>query len=764
MMLTGKGDGHLSWFIPGRPAPPPGPLARYRPAQAERAVGAYVRQFTRPGELVIDLFCQGATALREASLAGRRVLGFSVNPLLILITRLELRHCDAQALNRALTRLADSPKGETLLRHHLTALYRSACPHCGAPGEARWFAWDREEARPFRKMVDCPRCQEAREGPTDEEDRAAARRIPARGLAYYYALDRTVPLNHPARERAAELVALYTPRNLSALMDLVTRLEGLGADKETHLALAGVLLECFDLCSSLDSYGEVRPRPRTLRLPSRYLERNVWLCLQEGLSRLPCGTDTAMEIAEAPDVAALIEGKAGGCAVVECAARGVPKIVPPGSVALILADPPRPDGVFWALSALWTSWLWGPQAAQSMRPFLTRRRFEWEWHHRALRASLEAVAPLLTPEGHLLTLFSDPNLALLESVCLAACGAGYVLEGWGYSPQVGYRLVWSRRAKAKQPSLAPDAEALKQSIIAQTEEATLRSLRERGEPTGKPLLYGSIYAALAKSGLAASVVALPQGQHTDVFALVAEATRCGFERARLLQLAGQDEEALWWLPDARRTAEPLADRVELLMWELLARQPAWQLDELVNAVYAHFSGALTPELALVLLCADSYGLREGESLHLRPEDDPRRRAEEVKALYNELAKLGRRLGFTVRRGRGWEIRWLYGREEAYLFTLSATASLGRHLISRQPPGVGAQRCLVLPGGRARLVSFRLQRDPRLAQAVESGRWQFLKFRHLRHLLAEEELDRHALKTVLGLDPIVEQEAAQIPLF
>jgi hypothetical protein len=52
----------------------------------------------------------------------------------------------------------------------------------------------------------------------------------------------------------------------------------------------------------------------------------------------------------------------------------------------------------------------------------------------------------------------------------------------------------------------------------------------------------------------------------------------------------------------------------------------------------------------------------------------------------------------------------------------------------------------------------------LARAVEEGGWQFVKFRHLRQLLAEEELDRHALKTVLGLDPIVEREAAQIPLF
>jgi hypothetical protein len=75
-----------------------------------------------------------------------------------------------------------------------------------------------------------------------------------------------------------------------------------------------------------------------------------------------------------------------------------------------------------------------------------------------------------------------------------------------------------------------------------------------------------------------------------------------------------------------------------------------------------------------------------------------------------------------------------------------------------------QRCLVLPGGRAQLIGLKLQRDPRLVRAVEAGGWQFIKFRHVRRLVVEEELDRHALKTVLGLDPIAEQEAAQIPLF
>jgi hypothetical protein len=110
------------------------------------------------------------------------------------------------------------------------------------------------------------------------------------------------------------------------------------------------------------------------------------------------------------------------------------------------------------------------------------------------------------------------------------------------------------------------------------------------------------------------------------------------------------------------------------------------------------------------------------------------------------------------------VRWLGEGREAYVFDVSATVALGLHLLTRRAADEGAQRCLVVPGGRARLLGLELQRDPRLACAVEVDGWQFIKFRHLRRLVTEEELDRHALKTVLGLDPIIEQEAAQIPLF
>ena len=796
-------------FIPGTPGPPAMPLARYRPAQPLGAAAAYVGSLTQPGDLVVDLFCQGPAVVRETVALERRALGLSVNPLLIAATRMGLSPRDAAALNAAFTRLADSPKGDVRLRHHLASLYHSACPVCRAPGLAVWFAWDRDTNYPFEKAVRCPACGEVQQGALDEQDLRAVEHTRSRGLAYYYALDRVAPPGHPARERAAELVELYTPRNLSALMDLSMRLEGLEANEGTKLALAGVLLDCFDAGSSLDPYGEERPRPRTLRVPSRYVERNVWLCFEEAFSRLLA--ETVPPLPSPVEVSTLTKAQAGGYALDGRAARNVGEVIPPASVALIFADPPRPDGVFWALSALWAGWLWESPAARAMRPFLRRRRFDWDWHWRVLRSALAASGKLLTAGGHLVTLFSDAEESLLESACLAASGAGYVLEGWGYSPEVGYRLVWHKSeitngkwkiADSELQIAAVDVDALEREVMAVAEKAAVTALREREEPTSWALLHASACVEMVRCGLLARAAALLEdGDSTLAMSFINAAVRRAFQAAPMIQIADRERAGggLLWLQGPDHAADqvervaslpaghpvmsvaslpaepPLADRVEDLVRTLFVQRPDWGADELIEATYAGFPGHLTPDLTLVQVCVDSYSVREGETLRLRAEDEPQRRAAEVEALRADLAELGERLSFEVRRGDAGDMCWLEDGREVYAFAISATAALALFLLRPLPisaEGGGAdgasgevlQRCLVLPGGRAQLIGLKLQRDPRLVRAVEAGGWQFIKFRHVRRLVVEEELDRHALKTVLGLDPIAEQEAAQIPLF
>ncbi|MDW7991446.1 MAG: hypothetical protein RMK65_04750 [Anaerolineae bacterium] len=731
------------WFFPGEPQAPEGPLARYRPPVLATAAAHHIRTWTEPGALVLDLFCQGPAFIREALLAGRRAIGANANPVGLLIASLELEPTPPD-LRVALTRLGDTlketpGKRPVPLFRHILAFYRARCPTCRAEGTAEWFAWDRETRVPYAKAVRCPRCGPAQEGPTDEEDLVLARRFEPRGLAYHYLLDRAAPLGNPVRERAGELVDLYTPRNLTALMDILIRAEGMSADRPLRAALQGLLLEAMDRAAGLDPHGESRPRPRMLRLPGRFLERNVWFLLEEELERRLARTPPP-PVRRASSLQDLLSGTGPAYFLLPAAARDLPRHLPPGSVSLILADPPRPDGVFWALSALWSNWLWDTPISQALRPLLGRRRFDWDWHQEALQVALAAVAPLLAPDGHLVLLFAERNEDLVAAVSLAASAAGYDLVGWGASPEVGCQLVWRRRRETSPPAPLDTVSGL-------AAEALRECLRQRAEPSHRFVLHTAVYADLARR------------RAYGPFSGIVHAVREGWES---LDLELLDEDFLWLpsLESGPGAEVPLADRVEERVWSLLAEGSPQETEALMAALYGEFGGPLTPDPSLVYLCLQSYGETDGRTWRLREEDVPDRRREEIEALRRDLEALGRRLHFRLGRGRGWDLRWREKGRDVYLFRFSPTASLGVLRTVRVP--AGARPCLVIPGGRAELLAAKLRRDPRLARAVWETGWQLVKFRHLRRLAAEAT-SRRMFEVMLGLDPVVGPRGVQIRL-
>jgi hypothetical protein len=547
-------------------------------------------------------------------------------------------------------------------------------------------------------------------------------------------------------------------------MDLNRRLAGLEVAPGVKATLIAVLLDCFDRGSKLYPYGEDRSRPRTLRVPVRYLERNVWFSFEDGLSDL--GGEESPSFFEVDQTESLVRGDGEGHALVPRAARAIRDIVPPASVSLFLVDPPRPDGVFWALSALWATWVWSSPEARAMRPFLRRRRFDWEWQWRALRKALRSVGPCLTDEGALVTLSAPSDGPLLESVCLAASSAGYDLRAWGYAPETGYRLIWHWEGDRTPRSFGVDA--LKQKMVDAAKAAVVRILRHRGEPTSMSMLVAGGHASLVEKALLPSAVVLEDDVSAITFAI--DAVNQGFDAASIVELSEEGREPLWWLSNPPGGLDTLADRVETEVRALLAEGHVWVENDLVNAVYARLPASLTPDLALVQGCIESYGVRDGEGLRLRPEDDQHRRRREIEGMRENLITMGRGLGYYAVAGDVWDVRWLEGGRDAYGFVVASTAAVASYLLDSDLPTLQAnstgevRRCLVVPGGRAGLIDLKLQRDPRLTSAVKRDGWQFIKFRHLRRLMAKDDLDRYAFKTVLGLDPIVEQEGAQIPLF
>ncbi len=271
-------------LIPGTPIAPIFPLARYRSHHLSGVVRAIAESSTKPGDLILAVGAVAGAPIAEAVASGRRIIALDRNPIHLLWTHLDLAPVPLDRVQTALTQLGDLPKDGRPLISYINDLYATRCPHCGMRATAEWFAWDREAGRPYAKRVRCRSCETTYEGPVDRDDLAAAGDFPVRtGPAYHLALSRVVPPDDSAHERVAELVQLYTQRNLTALMNIINRLPQLHLPDDVFRAVTALVLEALDRGSSLLSASAPDERPRSLRPAQRFLEANVWMVLEQAI-------------------------------------------------------------------------------------------------------------------------------------------------------------------------------------------------------------------------------------------------------------------------------------------------------------------------------------------------------------------------------------------------------------------------------------------------------------------------------------------------
>lgn len=752
----------IEHFVPGVGGEQQGIASHLRWPIPAGVAEAYVMAYTEPGEWVLVPYCQGPVAIREILSAGRKALAVNFDPLLVLLARTELVLPAVRDLNGALAHLGDSSKQGVPLRRYLVDLYATVCPACARPAVADYFIWDKEQGQPIAKVLRCRVCGWDGQTAMEPEDWELLEQVPTQGMHYHYVLDRVSPPQQSGvrRARLEFLLELYSPRNLYALAELALKIESLFPEGPLQQALKTMLLDCLDRCSSLSPLPGSRARRRGLSRPGRFMERNVWVAFEEAAARLQAQAgEPVTGLADTLTAFLRSDGESVGF-LGEGLVRDLARALPPRELGLILTSPPLLDSAVWSLSYLWAAWLFGANAAAPLRPLLRQRTPDPTWYSRVMAGSLGALGGLLRDEGRLVLILSGQRRAVAEALVLAASQARL---GVTCLVQRGndYRL---ELAPAFPQTFALLDGALEEQIRGVSVEAAIDTIRARGEPVPRSVLHSALLHRLARRGLLTRA-SEPGAAEPSPLDLVAEQMAAALEDPVFVRLAAADSrEELWWLIEPGDVAPPLCDRVEAVAYQVLQNALALSEADFAARVCAEFPGSLTPDADLVTACLQAYGQEPTPGYwQLRREDLPDVRQAEQQTVVESLLALGRRLGYRVGVRAPFDAAWFEGEQTRALFAVRWQAVVSDTLALGEQ-AAGARLYLVIPGGRAALVSHKLARNPLWQRAVDEEGWWFIKYRHVRQLVDQAEVDEYTLRTIVGLDPIVERETAQLPLF
>jgi len=743
-------------YIPGSLLASPRPLARYLPPLPDGVVTEWLASQSPPipqGAWILDPFGASPRTAVELARAGYRVLVAANNPVARFLIEMAAHPPLASEFHAALADLSTARKGDERIEPHMRALYATECSRCGRTIMADSFLWERDAVAPYARLYTCPHCGDEGEHPSTPTDTERAT-ISIAGLHRTRALERVAPINDPDRAHAEEALAAYPPRAVYALFTLINKLDGLNLSPLRRRCLQALLLTTCDQANAMWAYPTTRERPKQLGVPPRYRENNIWLALETSIPLWATG-ESMVPFVTWPKQPETENTKTGCICIFEGRLRDLAVDLHDLNIGAVVAALPRPNQAFWTLSALWAGWLWGREAVGPFKAVLRRRRYDWAWHTTALASALKALTEHLPPGTPYISLIGELEPGFLKAATIASDIAGFDLRRMVLRDEnLPAYLEWVC-------SGPPVTNPVSGNIVSIIQSAADEYLSERGEPADYMHLVAaalqqlSITHAFRQTPVTTTSSERVDDHPADLFNHTQTAMREVFTyRGGFLRYGATEafDTGQWWLREDKKTAAPLADRVEIELVQHLINHPGCSFEDIDRRMCKIFPGLFTPGLGLLQVCLDSYGIQDPpESDHwiLRSEDTPANRRAEIELIHKQLQQLADRLGYNVKDDMA--LVWVDAKKlPHYWFYIKASAIFSEIILNSGLPA--GRSLIVIPGSRANLVVYKQRCDPRMKQITESG-WRFLKFRHLRWLLETPLLLQDNFDEQLNTDPL-----------
>ncbi len=716
------------------------PLQDHLPEYRAGVVSACLSETLPRGSWVISPFGSSPQIALEAARSGYKVVLPVHNPILRFLIDTLADPPSREDLNEALASLAASYKGKERLRPLILGMYETDCPHCGAPTSAVSFRWLKSTKELVRKTCRCAACGEESVSNVTAEDIHKASGFSDRSLIHARALTRVTSPNDPIRIQVENALASYPPRSVYALFTILNKLAGFDLPEEKLSHLEILLLHAFYRCSQPLSLALADHTEKGLE-DDTYQEENVWFVLEEALE-IWSGTERAVPVTVWPEPPA----ESGGICIYPGRIKELINQLAGTPLKAVVMVFPKPTPTFWGLSALWTGWLWGQEAAAPLRGILSARTYDWTWMTRAVESTLTELGRVLPDGTPLLGLIPETETASLLSGTSAALNAGLKLENIALDPD--QRLVQTRWnfTSAQSPAEPPGSS---RELI---RSAGYDLLQKSGEPRHNLAIYAAGLARLAEGGFY-------QKEERSAAEKYFPRLQVDFEeniayRQGFLHYPGIEN---WWHLKLELSPLPHSDRIEKALVTLLVKAGGPLTEEqLYSEIYRSFPALDTPRTGLLQACLTSYGKKTAENPRtwtLKSNEQPARRKKDLQEMEVILREITIRLGLTASQASAPEniihLVWEDENGPSDSFFISVSGLLNK-IITAQ--GAGARRnWIILPGSRAELIHYKMGQNPLLAEIIGKD-WGLVKFRHLRRLAEQGDLTRDNFLERINLDP------------
>ena len=795
-------------MVPLESLPLPRPLDRFGTAFPAALAESYASAYTPRRGVVLDPLAYPWSAADAAERADRRGVAKSREPLGEWARRAIALAPAAEEILAALDRVGESALVGTPHRVAMRELYGSICATCRGPVIVEAFLWERDAPAPTKKAFRCGIC--AREGrallieATSDDDERASQRLEQRGMAYWQFVERFGP-DPSAQALGESTAALYTPRNLTALMATLRAIETAVPASPARDVLILCALEVLISGSRLNTLAG---RGTPLRIEkgrarrshaSQSREVNVWLEFDRTVREL------AGWLAQHPSPAR---------------PRSATLALDTGDADLVLCQAPVEDalGGWSAVAAVALLGIRGAKPIDSGEGRAVGR----ERLLRTIRAALIEAHRGSRPEAPAVVFLPHADMTSVAAVALAGAGAGYRLRGITYQRDAlatagtgsGAAAIcdFDRDVPLLRDQGIADAPAIEDAIRGGVREA----IRARGEPVATDRAAVAALEALANRKLLAPLALARAGGVSELETFMdhfrsalADAARTGITRIELDGVAAEHarDTTVYSLADPI-DATPLDDRVEWGIWGLLSASREIETRTLLRRAYGLFRDIETPDRELVERCIAAYGHQGDDGRwRLRDEDSLIRRQSDQTLLVVQLVEAGHRLGFKVHVGRDLERRslpeshrehgtaladvmtdderaadvgrvsgihsdaleyvdclWYDKGRMVFLWQLEWTARLHRSVVALGeaiPDEDRVFRFFAIADDRRGLAEFKLRRASAVAELVRRRGWRFVKWGPLRSWATRPDVALDLLEPVLGLSPEMEQNGQQL---